>query len=79
MKTSVQLAFVLISLCGCSSKVESAFKSGCTSSGVPSSVCSCVYKKIDSHLERVDKDINYMNSAEFQNAYVKAAKACANE
>ena len=80
MTKNVQmLALLMLVLCGCSSKVESAFKSGCASSGASSSVCSCVYKKMAPDLEQVDKDVNYMNSDKFQRAYIKAAKDCSAE
>lgn len=60
----------------CTSKRESEFIAGCTSTGVPKSACSCTYDKIEDKLKVVEKDPNYMRTEEFLKAYAQAVRAC---
>lgn len=63
-------------LSGCSSKLESDFKSGCRSTGGSRSFCSCTYDHLKQPLEAAEKNEAVLYTDAFKAAYAKAIAKC---
>lgn len=72
--------FVLLTITGCSSKLEREFVNGCKAAGAQGSACKCLYKKLEKKYgeEGLKQRINNVDqSRSLQDAAIQASFQCA--